>query len=43
MEVVLVPCCGSKCVPTAISGVVNIRCPLISFVARGDFSYRVAK
>ena len=43
MEVVLVPCCGWKCVLTAISGVVNIRSPLISFVARGDLSYRVAK
>ena len=42
--VVLVPCCASKCVSTAISGGADIfRVPRVSFVMTDEISVRVTK
>ena len=42
--VVLVPCCTSQCVPTAISGGADIfQVPWVSFVTTDEISVRVTK
>ena len=42
--IVLVPCCPWKCVPTAISGGVDIfQVPWVSFVMTEELSVRVTK